>query len=295
MQPLFWTEDFQKISERKYQIETIPIPIHLGLESVFGLLTYRIEKTTMFSPGSATFGGIFVPPEISLDVQSIKTILSDLCNKLGVENCTWVFPPEFLISQNFVNQISAIKSFSNYGESIETNQHVLVSEWDKSKLSHGNRKKLNQFKSKKGEVLLNDFFYLKQSVQLLQYSRLRKGVNLSMSFEQIESCFKELGKFYSLFTAILDNEVVGAAITVDFGFSTRYVLYWGDSDHGRKYSVTVALFEAILQSAKNDTLKYLDLGVSSVLGKLDNGLYKFKSNLGATTSFRTTINFRLLQ
>ena len=295
MKPLFWTEDYQKLSERKYQIDTIPIPIYNGLESGIGILTYRIEKTTMFSPGSATFGGIFVPSEITLDVQSIKIILLDLCSELGVDNCLWVFPPEFLISQNFVNQILAIKSFSNYTDMIDTNQHVLISEWDKSKLSHGNRKKLNQFESKKSTILINDFSYLKKSMQLLQYSRLRKGVSLSMSFEQIERCFKELGHFYSLFTAILDNEVVGAAITVDFGFSTRYVLYWGDSDHGRKYSVTVALFEAILQSARNNGLTYLDLGVSSVLGKLDEGLYRFKNNLGATTSIRRSINFRLLK
>ena len=64
--------------------------------------------------------------------------------------------------------------------------------------------------------------------------------------------------------------------------------YHGDLAETRGKSPVVLLVKGIYNYAGSRGFQILDLGISSVESRLNNGLYTFKKNLGALESERVT-------
>ena len=84
------------------------------------------------------------------------------------------------------------------------------------------------------------------------------------------------------------GNLVGGAFTIETSETTTQVTYWGDSLEGRKLSTVTAIYGYLLQRLFSQGKTHLDLGKSSVDGVLDEGLSRFKEELGATHSLQQT-------
>ena len=91
----------------------------------------------------------------------------------------------------------------------------------------------------------------------------------------------------------IENRICASALIVSLSDTVEYVLYWGDDENYRALSPVTSLFLKIVTSCKSGNKRYLDLGISSVNGNLDEGLFNFKSSLGASAFSK--YHFKLLK
>lgn len=284
--PLFWSDRFKENHLGDYNLMRLENKLNGRL-----ILAFQITPTSFLSPGQATFGGFWVESNVILSESEFFQVIQKLKKEYGYMKFDFRFPPNHIKNRNFINQIESIRRNYEFSETDDVNQHLDLSNWSLAAMSYGNRKKIQQFNTNGGRIHECNPSMLEESLSVLEFSRTRKGLTLTMQKEHLINNLTKLHNDFRFYTAELNGEVIGAAITVDIGFSTRYVLYWGDSDLGRKYSVTAAICEFIANSTKMAGITKLDLGVSSVGGTVDAGLHQFKLNLGAVDSSRKTLVF----
>lgn len=254
------------------------------------VIPYRISLDRFKSPGVGTFGGFYTSAaNIDWEILFHELVLKfNSINEFEI-----VFPPEYFEKALFNSQLAACLQMFKPQEIVDLNQHVEIGGDCEGLLSKGNRKKLRQFKESSGVVKVAAPSDLDSAIQLLQDSRKRMGVQLSMSKEKIKESFEKLPDRYTCYQAIVGENLAAAAMVVKISSDTNYVLYWGDSaDSGRRLSPTVALFEAIYTDSQRNGFQVLDLGISSVNGEVNAGLRRFKTNLGAKESSRSRVVFQ---
>ena len=86
-----------------------------------------------------------------------------------------------------------------------------------------------------------------------------------------------------------ENKVIAYAVCVKIRRDILYVLYWGEDFDHRKNSPVVFLAKSIIDFCIDNKITYLDAGISSLNGDLDQGLYDFKSRLGFRPSSKYII------
>jgi hypothetical protein len=289
--PLFWSSRFHESHLGDFKLMKFYEESQVNQQNNHLILPYKITATNFISPGEATFGGLWVEANIIMTPSEFLPVFQKLKGLYGGFKFIWKFPPGHINNLNFNSQMETIRSNFAFSEVADVNQHINLADWAPTSMSYGNLKKLKQFYKAGGRVHEGDYSRLDESISVLEFSRVRRGLSLSMQRNHLTNSISRLNQDFRLYSAEIDGEVVGAAITVDIGFSTRYVLYWGDNDLGRKFSVTASVCDAIIKSAKSAGVTKLDLGVSSIDGILDAGLHRFKMNLGAVESLRKTLAF----
>jgi hypothetical protein len=114
-----------------------------------------------------------------------------------------------------------------------------------------------------------------------------------MSSEKFVRLLRDLPHVFQLFGAFIEDEVVAAALVVRLNQDVAYVLYWGDTPAGRARSAVAPLASFLAGHYGNLGVSILDLGISSVKGIIDDGLARFKENLGSEVSLKLTCNLSI--
>ena len=289
--PLFWTDRYVNLHAPVHKI----LPIQVS-DSNIAMFTYS-ELDILKSPGRATFGG-FWPSEtfgdidIGFALRAYKYFFSKFpeFNEVKV-----ILPPQVFFPKVFASQIKALMTFDVTRIIVDTNYHVDVQNWSKKNLSKGNRKKIRQFYELGGIVSYSNVDNIKQCYEVLVENRKRRGVALTMHYADFESSLLLCGEDFKLIQAFLENQIVAACYLVKILPDYWYVLFWGELVNFRSLSPVASMFQFLIEEAQRNRVKFLDLGISSVEGVLDEGLARFKSNLGAMSSQKITLSVNLIQ
>ena len=287
--PLFWTKDFLSLQADRMQIIELSIP-NTNCRLTF---PFHSNGNILKSPGVGSFGGLY-PSEPNLDWnRAWKELFSNFPKNFSLEV---IFPPAYFEPNIFSSQTQSLIDAYQPELIVDVNHHVQIFGEPLALLSKGNRKKFRQFEEAGGEVRRGSKTDLFEAVLILEKSRERLGVKLSMSSDQIENALTLLPERYTLYIAKIGTEKVASALTVSITSECLYVLYWGDdAESWRHLSPVTALFTGIYIDAARDGYKVLDLGTSSVNGELNLGLARFKENLGAIRSPKIKASIKLLE
>ncbi len=273
--PFFWSEQFLSLQDSNLNLAEIEVDADLNQV----LFPYKINGNTVVSPGIGTFGGLY-PGQVVDDWSPTWNCL--FREFQAYPSMEIVFPPEYFHRDVFLKQQEDLINLCSPKTVWETNQHVPLDGDVISLLSKGNQKKLRQFRKAGGDTRIGTNQDLLAAVTLLEKSRERLGVVLSMSRNQISNAFLKSPDHYSLYIAEIKGVIAASAIVVKLDKENIYVLYWGDdADNWRHLSPVVALFVSIYEDSAKAGFKILDLGTSSVSGVINEGLARFKGNLGA--------------
>ena len=286
--PLFWTENYWS-QNLKDSIE------NTRLTDESGAVIYFAQESNNFSvPGSATFGGWW-PQGRDYSQHDYENLLSSILTKYP--HATWSFhlPPGYFYPEIFHRQEKALIQLG--GTLIhETNSTIqlsmLQSGSDLSNFSRGNRKRLRAFLDRGGEIRKAQGFELRAAHSLLVENRARRGVKLSVDEEKFVGLLKNLPESYKCWLALVGQEILGVAYTVEVSPHSTYVLFWGDSPAGRSVSVVASLCARLQMIALAEGKEFLDLGISSEDGNVDEGLLNFKRNLGASAFRQARISIQ---
>lgn len=281
--PLFWSSRFLSCSPQLDAWRS-----RLDGDHEFTIVFQRRDGQVSI-PGLATFGGAWSPSFQLVSAENLQKIWqqflgdqacgSPVAIRLPPEN----FDPVFCSVHNQV--LSRIMDTSQ----TDLSQWIAVNQWTLSDMSRGNQKRQRALLSRGAYCRILETSEFPRAYHLLAANRERKGVKLSISLSRYLNLLEVLPADYRCWGVIdATGDLLAAALTVRLSNKILYVFYWGDTPEGRARSAVALLASSLVEAAQSMGFEQLDLGVSSICGVLNDGLARFKSNLGAQQALRTT-------
>ena len=247
------------------------------------LLMVDTESEKILVPGRATFGGVWSWPINEVKPDDMSGFYQFIIDSYGSKSIEIHMPPKYFYPEIFDVQHEMITSRSGKTLYVETSHYIDVERWSPAAMSKGNKKKLRQCGENLVTTAILSSAKLETVYDLLLENRLSRGVSLSISLTQLRTSFAQMPDSYRCFGTFLGPEMIAAAVTVLIADDFEYVYMWADDVKHRGLSPVVTLCEAIVADSKSRGVRTLDLGISSKHGVLDEGLSRFKVNLGALT------------
>ncbi len=171
----------------------------------------------------------------------------------------------------------------------ETNQHIVVTAAPFSSIIKRNvRKKINQCSTQGYSFNIEPLKSLPEIYDLVVATRKRKKYALSMTLDDLHSVMADCPNNYLLFTLRDGPVLIAASVSIILNATTLYNFYHADALEYRTKSPLSALVKSIYEYCQANGYKFLDLGISSLEGKINEGLFTFKENLGAVKSKKNT-------
>jgi hypothetical protein len=280
--PLLWEARFSK-----YHNCTLN-EILIGNGRKF-LINYQIVDDILSIPGRLTYGVFFPIDKNSVSknefLELVDTFISDFRSGLKIK---WKLPPQYFSSEIFLVQ-NEFSLPGNIKEVVDLNQHIKVSDWEIRSMSKGNQKKLRQCVSVKMDLKTATADDISKCYDVLSRNRQAIGAQVTMKLSEIRDAMKNFPSVYEIKYLELRSEIAAMCLMVNIAPEVRYVLYWADNLSFRNYSPITLLCEKLVEQSLIDGVQILDLGISSSEGLLNEGLHRFKQNLGAIPSPKRTI------
>jgi hypothetical protein len=252
-------------------------------------LNFQVEGDYFLIPGRLTYGGFFPLDNDSVGMDELLELMEILrSNYMSGLKIKWKLPPEYLFPKVFCFQ-NELSNLEDLNEILDFNQHINILDWSIQKMSKGNQKKLRQSVSAKMELKKATIEDILKCYDILFQNRLAIGVQVTMKLSEIQRAMTDFPNIYKIHYLELDEAIVAMCLTVDIAPKVRYVLYWADNLSFRNYSPITLLCERLIEDSLLEDIQILDLGISSEGGSLNEGLYRFKQNLGADSSHKRTI------
>ena len=252
-------------------------------------LSAVVNDNILYSPNFGAFSNLRINTN---NTNISKTLIKNLFSKLTkkYEEFYITLPPLFY-DQNLNFIITELLSYGAFIKSCELNTHIVCQE--EYKFSRGNKKKLNKLIKENFSFKKGDLSDLKVAYGIIKENRSIKGYSLSMSYEKIYGLIEKFSDKFNIWLVYnRNNEAVAAAITIDLVSYSRYVFYWGDKQREDSNSPIVLIANELINENIKNGINILDLGTSSVDGKIDTGLKNFKNSLGAIDSLKTSIGYK---
>jgi hypothetical protein len=281
--PLFWSDRFKKI----HGLESLDININSKNTMKHFRVTLKQdeEKKVYWIPGPVTFGGFWPLQEGGVSLDEFKTLFhQNLLSRTAYKLMEIKLPPDYFYPDIFKIQKDSLIENGEYKCIYEINNHIDLASWSEDKMSRGNRKKINQFKKNFGQVRKANINEFDLGIDVLIENRRSKGLNLSLTKEKIRYLLTNLPQFYTLYLAGIESNICAVALIVSIDKFVDYVLYWGDNLEFRHLSPVTSLFEELVKISITSNKLFLDLGISSLNGEINEGLYRYKKNLGSEDS-----------
>lgn len=277
--------------------ESLPFFYHpefVCRKSDVGIITYCFRKTNhlvafihfqlnekeAYSLHQSSFGGLAVVQEMGVTLLEdfLSYVIDDLkqtgVNKLTIREC-----PECYAIQSNKEQIYERLGFMNLFR--ETNQYIETA-LPFDKLVNRNRKRSLKSIQNLGYVFSQlQTNRLEEAHNLLVVNRKARGLELTMTLEQLQLAMEQFPDRYLLFGISSEYQLIAASVCIKVNQKILYDFYHGELPEYTESSPVTMLVAELYQYALSNNFEIIDLGISSVDGKLDEGLFQFKKSLGA--------------
>jgi hypothetical protein len=249
--------------------------------------TTQIENRG-FSPWRAPFGSIECFDDLNDQIinQFVYEVKSNLLVE-GIKTLDIIHYPNFydVVNTGIIEESFLANGFK--AKPADTNQHIDVDIQDfASRISYAQRKRLNKCKRAEFKENIEDKGSLKEAYELLKASRDRKGYSITMSYTELLGMFELHPDHYFLFTIRDQGVMIAMAVCIRVSENIIYNFYHADHQNFSMFSPTVMVVNSVYKYCQGKGIDFIDLGISSVDGVLNEGLYKFKKGLGAVDSYK---------
>lgn len=259
------------------------------IEARFSII---IQDNIAYSPLKATFGGIEFQEEISINnlfdfLDKIIQFLQSLSVKSLLINS---YPESYLTEYQIDILQSCLSNLHFHVKFTDQNFEIPISNKSFYETVIGaTSKQLLRTYTKKGYVFNQELNpYIAVVHAFIARSRMRKNRPMTMNFEQLTEHFKKFPKNFQSFSVTHSNTMVAVGVTIKINDDIIYTFYLADEENHLKNSPTTFLLSGIYEYSKLERFKILDLGIATEKGVLNEGLARFKQNLGAKTSAKKT-------
>ncbi len=253
-------------------------------EQPLAQIFFYINEREAASGFQATFGSFDI--STSLAEQELTWFVGELIQALKALKVAKVNIKGFPVYWNNSKLIHQVLLSYGFIESTkEINQHIFI-----TNLGFNQVAKRNEIKKIK-QCIKNGFEFSKVSLEalpaiyeLILKTRKRKKYSTSMTLKELSGAVKSNPKNYLLFVIKDGEKIIAASITVVLNSEVLYNFYHADEEDYRSFSPLAYLVNNIYNYGYKNGYKVLDLGISTLNGVLNEGLFTFKKNLGSQQS-----------
>lgn len=169
----------------------------------------------------------------------------------------------------------------------DINHHIDITDKDFTELiNYGNLKKLKKCYRDGMKSTQLPPYYLRSVHEVIRLNRAEKGIAISMNLKEMQEMVNLFPDRIKLFGCFDGKIMIAASICIQISPEVLYIFYWGDLPSHRTHSPIVAIAETIYKYSKENGVKILDAGTSSVGINPNFGLVNFKENLGFQSSLK---------
>jgi hypothetical protein len=258
----------------------------LETESLF--LSGQISRNRFTSSSISTFGGVYSTQKNKIDNFIVNSI-NYLSKNHEINSFKFNLPPDHISDFNQKIQIQSLLNIGFNISLVEINYAIELRFWSISLMSKGNQKKLKQGVNNNFVFKQVEFQDLASVYDLLKANRMNLGAELSTDLSRLSILLESFPDKYFMFGVFYQENLIAASVCVETFTSNLYVFYWGDDLNFRHFSPVTFLANGIIEFAKLRNYYYLDLGTVGPNGNYISSLAKYKQNLGATYSFKISL------
>ena len=263
-----------------------------GVDPVARIIFYRRGKEVI-SGFAAPFGSIDYLPAISEKELNdfIFQLVQDLKTK-GTEMVTIKSPPQITPDTKKVEEL--LQDFGFKAVVTELNQAIVINETAfQLRVVQKERNKLHRAVSEGYYVKMLNSSEISDAFTLIAETHGRKNYPVTMNEADFRRANVKLPGRYLLFGLFDRQELIAVVASVRISDQILYNFYHADKASYRRRSPLVMLIGETYKYCQENEIKILDLGISSVNGQLNQGLFRFKENLGCEVSEKKTLQLAL--
>ncbi len=254
---------------------------------------FAINDQTAVSGAGATFGSVDFARQA--DEPALLQFLSGVLDRLQQQAIRRVVIRHYPFYYAHTDAADrAIRSLGFRQEVEETDQYLEVDGVAfTDKLRANERKKLRQCYEAGYTFRQLPAAALAEVYRLVVATRQRRSYPVSMSLAALRAAQTAMPDKYLLFGVFDGGKLIAASVSIRVSRQVLYNFYHADEAAYRNRSPLVRLVEGVYQYCRFQHIDYLDLGISSVEGQLNEGLYRFKKNLGCLEAPKITYSLTL--
>jgi len=117
-------------------------------------------------------------------------------------------------------------------------------------------------------------------------ARTLKGHPLTIDLDGLKKLNAVKPECYRFFSIKDQDKIIASAVAIEVLPDVLYYYLPSDEATYQQYSPMVMLIEALYEYAQQKSMRTVDLGISTSGGVLNEGLYHFKSHLGAADEYK---------
>lgn len=265
-------------------IDNFCYTLHGSGSELFGRIFFSKKDDTAVSLPASSFGSFDLIQSVKSEhlVVFVDMILKKLSNS-GYQAIQITSFPEFYNAKHF-NLISDVLTQFDFKITQEHVNHYLSLRGDdfRNLVRHDERRYLNKAQSAGFIFSELDTSHLPEAYELILSCRKHKGYDISMTLDELHQAILDFPNRYLIFGLFSGEQLIAASVCVKVNERILYDFYHGDHLAFRKYSPAVPLIQGIYSYAQKHQFYMLDMGTS-----IEEGVYKFKKNLGAIDSRKT--------
>jgi hypothetical protein len=239
------------------------------------------------SPLRGSYGGLWVRPGSRLDrIEAFADAILGFFSKkpgaerLGIVLAPTAYDPVWTSQQYAILQDRGFKTVRS-----EVSQHIPVAaDSFRQVVRKEKRRQMNKLERQGASARLATSRDYQRLYELLSLSR-EGGIPLSMTWGQVSEMVEAFPDQVLFAETILDGEPIAAAMALIVNPKTMYTLYYGNRSDSDGSPVLLAL-ACLHEVCRDRTIERLDLGASSIDGRISSAIFGFKESLGAEPSLK---------
>ncbi len=257
---------------------------------VIGKFNLFVQNHVGYSPIKGSFGSIEFKEGTPTDV--IESFVDFILKWCEGRNLRSVIIKNFPFAYNSSNSTVLFNIFFTKGFRIlnsEVNSHIPISKRPfEENIHHSKRRSLRKCIGKNFTFQLEADPELEMVYDIIKDCRDAKGYPTSLTFSELEKMFRDFPEFL-LFTVRDGKTIIALSVCIVINRDILYNFYPADKLAYRKYSPVTMIASGIYLYGQKNNFSCLDMGTSSVNGKINQGLIGFKRQLGARESLKLTL------
>ncbi|MBI3220858.1 MAG: GNAT family N-acetyltransferase [Bacteroidetes bacterium] len=252
--------------------------------AVCGVIYFHLYEGIATSPFKAPFGSFEFLQE--WNEQELDRWLDFIQTNLLTRGCKTIkikcYPLAY--ATETIRMVKKLLTINRFVCSEETSSVLFVNgESFESKLTVSKKQKLKKCLVRFSFVH-HEHNELERIYSFISDSRLAKGYQLSMDWNQMQQTVHLLPDDFLLFTVEEAGRFAAAAICIRVSKTILYTFYYAHEAKFDKLSPVTMLLHGIYQFAKDHAIQLIDLGTSQADGKLNPSLLHFKKSVGGKSS-----------
>lgn len=280
---LFHTPEFQALKQEKGRYFVLR-----DEQRVLANCVVHMDGTRAISGYRAPFGSVDYVP--GLPEEGLKILLTQVIEEVRESEALQLVikePPTVYRENNLVYRCFEKLGFEYYNK--EINQVLVVDERPyRERIRQKERNRLNLSEKKGYSMQLLETEQLATAYRLIQETHGRKGFPVTMALDEIIKAFTTMPVNYFAFGLFDADALIAVVLSVKVTPNILYNFFHADKKEYRTASPLVMLLGEVYKFCQKQGIGMLDMGISSVEGRLNPGLFKFKENLGCDVTEKIT-------